>query len=216
MGVDRALSFFGVYDIFSYLASGTSLVVGVWWVVEGEIPHLSVAGLLGLIGAGYLAGQIAAILGDGWERRWWRWRRGKPYERMLDSGAEGFGEDLRSAITSDLEADVGLAKLSTKQQFNLARIKLRLVGVDDRAETMRALHGLCRNLTASAAVVLITAAGSLVVDGSQRRLWIAAALALIATLLFGLRAVRFECRFGREVWLGYLALRMRSDRDAGP
>lgn len=206
--MDRALSFFGVYDVFGYLASGASLVIGVWWVVAGQIPHLSTVAVFGLLGASYIAGQVAASLGHNWELLWWKAMKGKPYVRMFEKGDYGFGEDLRRAIDADLEAGVGIRSLTVQQRFNFARTKLRLTGTDSRAETMRAMHGLCRNLAASAGVIFVVAAVKIVVDGWDERVWVTAAFALVAAPLFGWRAMRFEWRFGREVWLGYLALRM--------
>lgn len=206
--MDRALSFFGVYDVFGYLASGASLVVGVWWVLAGEIPHLSTVAVLGLLGASYIAGQAAAALGHTWELLWWKARKGKPYVRMLEKGDNGFSEELRAAIKVDLAAGVRIDDLTVQQRFGLARTKLRLTGTEERAETMRAMHGLCRNLAAAAAVIFLVAAVKIAVDGWDERVWVTAALALVATPTFGWRALRFEGRFGREVWLGYLALRM--------
>ncbi len=208
--MDRALSFFGVYDVFGYLASGVSAVVGVWWVVEGTLPHLSTVAVFGLLGASYIAGQVAALLGNLWERFWWGWKGGKPYVRMLDEDGYEFKQPVRKAIEKGIDEEVGIEGLSTKQRFNLARAKLRLVNFEGRAETMRAMHGLCRNLVASAAVVFLTAAVADVVRCGETRLGIATALSFVAVWAFGWRAIKFEHRFGREVWLGYLALRMSS------
>jgi hypothetical protein len=211
--MDRALSFFGVYDVFGYLASGLSAVVGIWWLTAGSIPHLSIVGVLGLLGAGYMAGQISAILGNLWESLWWK-RKGneKPYARMLKGSEEGFGKQLGAEIRSRIDAEAQVEGLVDKGRFNFARTKLRLEGFEERAETMRALHGLCRNLAATAAVLSLVAAGTLLVEGPEKRLWIALGLSSVAIFAFGSRALSFERRFGREVWFSYLVLQVAPRR----
>jgi hypothetical protein len=213
--MDRALSFFGAYDVFGYLASGISAVVGVWWVVEGSIPQLSTVAVLGLLGASYLAGQITAILGNLWEEQWWRGRRGKPYVRMLEEDGYEFERPLRLAIKEQIDAEARVPGLKTGQRFSLARAKLRMTGFDSRAETMRALHGLCRNLVASAALIFVTAVTADIVHGGELRLSIAAALSFVSIWAFIWRALKFEHRFGRAVWLGYLALQMSPPASGG-
>lgn len=206
--MDRALSFFGVYDVFGYLASGVSAIAGIWWVAEGSLPHFSTVGVLGLLAGGYLAGQVAATLGHFWERMWWKLKGGKPYVRMLrDSGYE-FEEPLRKALASAIDREAGVTQLSDRQRFNLARAKLRMASFEGRAETMRAMHGLCRNLTATAAAIGVVAIVAWCIGGSETRLTITVVLSILGVFAFGWRALRFERRFGREVWLGYLALRM--------
>jgi len=206
--MDRALSFFGVYDVFGYLASGLSAVVGVWWVVEGSIPHLSIVALLGLLGGSYIAGHLTAILGNIWERLWWRWKGKKPYTRLIEEDSRDFHRALRIAISSRIESEVGVRDLDARERFNLARAKLRLDGFEQRAETMRAMHGLCRNLVGAAAVICVAAIGTGVVDGGEARLTVTAVSSFLAIWAFLWRALKFEYRFGREVWLSYLALRM--------
>lgn len=209
--MDRALSYFGVYDVFGYLASGLSLVVGVWWIAAGEIPSLSVVAVLGLLGAGYLAGQPAAVLGNLWEKLLWKWHKGKPYVRMLELGDDGFSCALRGELVKRISVEAGVHDLDTKQRFTLARAKLRREGFDSRAETMRAMHGLCRNMAATSAALCLTALAFWIAEGREdERLWITAALALAGALVMAWRTARFERRFGREVWLNYLALRMTS------
>jgi hypothetical protein len=205
--VDRALSFFGLYDVFGYLASGASVVIGAWWISAGELPPISVAGLVGLFGAAYIAGQLMGSLGHTWERKWWKHAQGKPYVRAFQHGEQKFGEPLRAAIAEDLAKDFDVAGLSVEQKFNLARTKLRILDLDGRAEAMRAIHGLCRNLTASTAVLLFTALGALFARGCETRLLVAAGVCLVAIPVFLSRTLRFERRFGREIWLGYIALR---------
>jgi len=206
--VDRALSFFGVYDVFGYLASGLTAVVGVWWVVEGSIPHLSIVALLGLLGASYIAGQLTAILGNLWEKLWWRWKGDKPYIWLIEEDSRDFGKQLRTAISSRIDAEVGVRDLGARERFNLARAKLRLEGFERRAETMRAMHGLCRNLVGAAALICVAAIGTSIVDDGEARLMVVAAGSFLAIWAFLWRALKFEYRFGREVWLSYLALRM--------
>jgi hypothetical protein len=209
--MDRALSFFGVYDVFGYLASGVSAVVGIWWLTAGSIPHLSTVGVLGLLGSGYVAGQVTATLGHFWEWGWWKWKGPKPYIAMLDDDEEEFGEPLRRELVAKIDEEVQVEGLDTRQRFNLARARLRWAG-DGRAETMRAMHGLCRNLAATAGLLFFTALGALVLNGCEKRLWIALGLSFCAIFAFGWRAIRFERRFGREVWLGYLALQAELHR----
>jgi hypothetical protein len=204
--MDRALSFFGVYDVFGYLASGVAAVAGIWWVLEGSIPDLSTVAFLGLLGASYIAGQIAAILGNLWEEQWWNLRRGKPYVRMLEEKDYEFPDPLRLAILDRIDAEVGVPEMKTQHRFSLARAKLRMAGFDGRAETMRALHGLCRNLVASATLIFATAVTADIVRGGEVRLSIAAALSFVAIWAFLWRALKFEHRFGRAVWIGYFAL----------
>jgi hypothetical protein len=194
--------------VFGYLASGLSVVVGIWWLVEGSIPHLSTVGLLGLVGASYIAGQVTAILGHFWEQVWFKWKGGKPYIRMLTEDDYEFGKSLRETLVTAIDGEVGVQGLSNRQRFNLARAKLRLVGFESRAETMRAMHGLCRNLAATAGALFLTALVMFCIEGCETRLLAATALSLPAVFAFGWRALRFERRFGREVWLSYLALRM--------
>lgn len=219
--MDRALSFFGVYDVFGYLASGTSAVVGIWWLVAGSLPHFSTVGILGLLGGSYIAGQVAATLGHLWEELWWQRKGGKPYMRMLGEDGYEFEEPLRAAIASLVDREVaslvdgeaGVSSLSDKQRFDLARTKLRRENFEGRAETMRAMHGLCRNLTATAGVLFLVAVVVWVVQIDETRLWIVAALSLLAIFAFGWRTLRFERRFGRAVWMGYLALQMSARPD---
>jgi hypothetical protein len=205
--VERALSFFGLYDVFGYLASGATFLVGVWWLAEGDLPSLSLVALAGFLGAGYLVGHLTACIGHLWEKGWWKVRRGKPYARMLQRGDEGFTEQLSDAIVQDIRKDFGVADLSVKHQHNLARAKLRMLGLDQRAESMRAVHGLCRNMAASTMLLFLATLGALVARGCESRLWVALVVAAAITPLFVWRTIRFERHFGREIWLGYLALR---------
>lgn len=210
--MDRVLSLFGIYDILGYLLSGLALLVGIWWVVAGEIPEPSTTGLLGLLAGGYAAGQLASVAGRAWEDRWWRWR-GRPSDRMIEGiqypGEEDRFDVLGKSVGAEVEQEVGIEGLSADVRLKLAHAKLRKAQSHGRADTMRALHGLCRNLAASCALVGVIALAVVVVHGGEPRLWIAVCLAPVVSFLFGSRAIRYQWRFSREVLLGVLALRMR-------
>jgi hypothetical protein len=209
--VDRVLSLFGLYDILGYLLSGLALLVGIWWVVAGGIPEPSTAALFGLLAAGYAAGQLASVAGRAWEDRWWQWR-GRPSDRMIEGTRDPEDEDgfdiVGKSVGEQVEREVGITGLSPDVRLKLAHAKLRQAQSHGRADTMRALHGLCRNLAASCALVGATAFVVAVAHGGEPRLWIVAGVAPVAGFLFGSRAIRYQWRFSREVLLGVLALRM--------
>jgi hypothetical protein len=209
--VDRVLSLFGLYDILGYLLSGLALLLGIWWAVAGEIPEPSTTGLLGLLAGGYAAGQLASVAGRAWEDRWWRWK-GRPGDLMIEGIPSPADEDqfevVGKSVGEQIEREVGIDGLSADLRLKLAHAKLRKAQSHSRADAMRALHGLCRNLAASCALVGVIALAVVAVHGSEPRLWIAAGLAPVAGFLFGSRAIRYQWRFSREVLIGVLALRM--------
>lgn len=209
--MDRVLSLFGLYDILGYLLSGLALLIGVWWVLAGEIPEPSTAALFGLLAAAYAAGQLASVAGRAWEDRWWQWR-GRPSDRMIEGIPSPADEDrfdvVGKSVGEQVEREVGIEGLSADVRLKLAHAKLRQAQSHGRADTMRALHGLCRNLAASCALVGAIALVVALVHGGEPRLWVAASLAPVVSFLFGSRAIRYQWRFSREVLIGVLALRM--------
>lgn len=204
--MDRLLSLFSLYDVLGYLLSGVALILGLYWVFAGVPESPTTAVVFGLLGAGYAVGQLVAIPGGLWESYWWKWRGGQPAQRMLAAGAFGFGKGIRQKIEQRLNAQVGVDDLSSDHQFELARARLRLVGFDGRAELIRALHGLCRNLSASCFLVGMVALIHLAYVGEVQRLTITAALGIGAALMLGFRTIRFQRRFAEEIWLDYVAL----------
>jgi hypothetical protein len=204
--MERLLSLFSLYDVLGYLLSGAALILGLYWVFAGIPPNPSTAVVLALLGAGYATGQLVAIPAALWESLFWRWRGGQPAQRMLSVGAYGFGPKLRDEIKQKLDTEVGVAELSDDHRFELARAKLRLVGFDGRAELIRALHGLCRNLSTSSFVIGAVALVHLKFAGETQRLAITAGLGLATSLMLAFRTIRFQRRFAEEIWLDYLAL----------
>lgn len=210
--MDRLFSLFGLYDVTGYLLSGLALLLGIYWVVAGELPALSTAAVFCLLAASYAAGQLAAIVGRGWEDRWWRRHGGKPSILMIEGEDSRFRDLQGASVSRQIEQEVGIAELPADIRFRLAHAKLRLADFHDRAETMRSLHGLCRNLAASSLLVGLAAFIGAIVDGDGARLWVVAAAATVIAPLFARRALRYHRRFAREVMLSFLALRMPEHR----
>jgi uncharacterized membrane protein (UPF0136 family) len=71
---------------------------------------------------------------------------------------------------------------------------------------IRALHGLCRNLSTSSFVIGAVALVHLKFAGETQRLAITAGLGLATSLMLAFRTIRFQRRFAEEIWLDYLAL----------
>lgn len=214
--MERLLSLFNLYDVLGYLLSGVALIVGLYWVFAGVPPSPTTAAVFGLLGAGYAVGQLLALPGGLWESAWWKWRGGLPAQRMLAEGAFGFTVGVREEIKRRLSAQVGVDDLTDDHRFELARARLRLAGFDGRAELIRALHGLCRNLSASCLFIGAGAVVHLAFACEVERLVITAVLGIGTAGMLGLRTIRFQRRFAEEIWLDYLALGDESTRERYP
>jgi hypothetical protein len=125
---------------------------------------------------------------------------------MLGDGAFGFDASIRDEIRGRLAAQIGVDGLSDDHRFELARARLRLAGFDGRAELIRALHGLCRNLSASCFLIGAVALVHLVSADEIERLASTATLGIATSLMLGFRTIRFQKRFAEEIWLDYVAL----------
>jgi len=211
--MDRFFSLFGLYDVLGYLLSGLVLLVGVYWVFAGEVPELSTTALLGVLAAGYIAGQLAAVAGRAWEDRWWKRLGGEPKVRMIEGEDESYSSLQGKVVRERVEREVDVEGLDAEVCFMLAYAKLRMAGFHDRTETMLSLHGLCRNLAASSILVGALAAVVGIVEGWEPRLIATAAVGLTVGPLFAHRALRYQYRVSREVVLGFLALGMVEPED---
>jgi hypothetical protein len=76
---------------------------------------------------------------------------------MISASAYDFGTKIGKEIKQRLETQVGISDLSDDHSFELARARLRLAGFDTRAELIRALHVLCRNLSTSCFAIGVVA-----------------------------------------------------------
>ena len=208
--MERILSLFNLYDVLGYLLSGVALIVGLFWVFAGLPPSPTTAAVFGLLGAGYAVGQLLALPGGLWESAWWKWRGGQPAQRMLSEGAFAFPVGVREEIKRRLRSQIGVDDLTNDHRFELARARLRLAGFDGRAEVIRALHGLCRNLSASCLLIGLSALVHLTYACEVERLVVTAVLGLLSAGMLGIRTVRFQRRFAEEIWLDYLALGVES------
>lgn len=204
--MERLLSLFNLYDVLGYLLSGVALIVGLYWVFAGIPPSPTTAAVFGLLGAGYAVGQLLALPGGLWESAWWKWQGGQPAQRMLGEGAFGFPVGVREEIKRRLSSQIGVDDLTDDHRFELVRARLRLVGFDGRAEVIRALHGLCRNLSASCLFIGVVALVHLAFSSETERLLITAILGIGTAVMLGFRTIRFQRRFAEEILLDYLAL----------
>jgi hypothetical protein len=210
MQMDRLISVFSVYDFFSYVLSGGTLIAGCYWAVAGIPNEPGTATVLGLVALAYIAGHLVQAIGARWEKLYWVERGGWPSDTRVDDNDEkrryddAFRSHLRDVLTRTHGPDA--ANLSSKDRFALARADLRAAGAEGRAELMNTLYALTRGLATSSALLTLV----FVVAALDERDWEpfgwAALVTAAAAVIFVGRFSEFGYRFADQVWKDFAGI----------
>jgi hypothetical protein len=219
--MDRLISVFSVYDFFSYVLSGGTLIAGCYWAVAGVPDEPGAATVLGVIAIAYVAGHLVQAIGARWEKLYWAQRGGWPSDARVneDDNEHQYDDAFRSYLREVLARKHGAEaeRLSSTERFALARADLRAGGAEARAELMNTLYALSRGLATSSALLTVV----FIVAAVDRAEWEpfgwAALITAAAALIFLGRFSEFGYRFADQVWkdfAGIVGARTSADPEA--
>jgi hypothetical protein len=213
--MDRLISVFSVYDFFSYVFAGGTLVAGCYWAIAGTPAAPGTAAVLGFVAFAYVIGHLVQAVGARWERLFWTRRGGLPSDARLDpKSGHCYDEPFRIYLEQILTRAHGSdsAKLTSTERFALARADLRAAGAEGRSELMNTIYALARGLTTSSALLTVVFAIAAVDRSEWEPFGWAALTAALAAALFLSRFSEFGYRFADQVWKDFAAVVGRAGR----
>lgn len=124
------------------------------------------------------------------------------------STSRAYGSVLQQQIKEKIARASGEQDLGVAEMFSFARAELRANHVDERAELMNTMYGLCRGLTTATGLLIPIFVGAGIKTDDWGRLVIGIAIAAAFSILYFRRTARYSFRFADQVWLDFAALHL--------